>query len=234
MDKHNPLPDSTAGDQKYSPAYDTEYNKVLDLIEHPDNYTSEQISDILSDPEAREIYDLLCMADSAMEANKPVDVDAEWEEFHSKKPVRRRRVFGWFGNRAASIAAIVGTSIVAVAAGIAFTVAVSDNKPKPALTSGNVAESVPAPLASDTIIVQSDSISSDKVTIMFEDEPLDVIMKKIAETYNVSVKFNNKDAAALHLYYKLDAALPLDEIIAQLNTFEQINLRLKDNTLIID
>ena len=60
------------------------------------------------------------------------------------------------GSRAASIAAIVCTSVVAVAAGIAVTVAVIDHKP------GQIAESVAvAPSAievpADTITAKSDT-----------------------------------------------------------------------------
>lgn len=36
------------------------YDIVLDLIEHPAEYTPEKIEEMLSDPETREIYNLLC------------------------------------------------------------------------------------------------------------------------------------------------------------------------------
>ena len=32
------------------------YELVLDIIEHPDKYTSEQLQEIMSDPETRKIY----------------------------------------------------------------------------------------------------------------------------------------------------------------------------------
>ena len=69
---------------------------------------------------------------------------------------------------------------------------------------------------------------------MFENEPLDKIMKKIAEAYGVEVKFNSSETASLHLYYKLDPSLPLDEVVEQLNTFEQINIRQDGDILNID
>ena len=47
---------------------DPKYDLVFDLIEHPENYTSEQLAKILSDPETREFYRLLCLTDSAIEA----------------------------------------------------------------------------------------------------------------------------------------------------------------------
>lgn len=94
------------------------YDIVLDLIEHPAKYTPERIAEILSDPEAREIYNLLCKADSTLEStDAEVDVDAEWQKFSQchKKP---KFQFLWSGSRAASIAAIAFTSLAAVAIGI--------------------------------------------------------------------------------------------------------------------
>ena len=61
--------------------YESKYDVVLDIIEHPENYTPEQLTEILSDSETREIYNLLCKTDSAIEAGREIDVDAEVETF---------------------------------------------------------------------------------------------------------------------------------------------------------
>lgn len=36
------------------------YKLVLDIIEHPDKYSSEKLQTILSDPKTKELYNLLC------------------------------------------------------------------------------------------------------------------------------------------------------------------------------
>lgn len=54
------------------------YELVLDIVEHPEKYTSEQLAEIMSDPETREIYNQFCKTESAIDANEEVDVDAEW------------------------------------------------------------------------------------------------------------------------------------------------------------
>lgn len=205
---------------------------VLDIVEHPEKYTSEQLAVIMSDPETREIYNLLCKTDSAIKANKEINVDAEWEDFSKKYPVHSRRTFLWFGSRAASIAAIAGTSIVAVAAGIAVTVTVIGHKQEP------VAENVVAPsvvaVSADTTTTKNDTVMVGLTPVMFENEPLEKIMKEVAGAYGVDVRFDNREAALLHLYYKFDPSLPLTEIVEQLNTFEQINIKHNGNILTID
>lgn len=209
------------------------YDLVLDIVEHPEKYTSGQLAEIMSDSETAEIYNLLCKADSAIEADKETDVDAEWGDFSEKHFAVVHRTLFRFGSRAASIAAIVGSSIVAVAAGIAVTVSVIDRKTEPVGENASVVPSVVA-VSADTIATVSDSVKVSLTPIMFENEPLEKIMKKVAEAYGVGVRFNNQESATLHLYYKLDTSLPLNEVVEQLNTFEQINIKQNGNILTID
>lgn len=209
------------------------YTLVLDIIEHSDDYTSGQLAEILSDPETREIYNILCMTRSAVDADKDIDVETEWERFTQEHAGSHRRRFAVPGRRAASIAAIIGTSIVAVAAGIAVTVAIIVHKPEPTPC---VETTTPSTVAETTVCTatKNDTINTSQAPVMFENEPLERIMESIATTYGIEVKFNNKEAATLHLYYRLDPSLPLNEVVEQLNTFEQINITQNGNTLTID
>ena len=200
------------------------YELVLDIIEHPENYTSEQLTEILSEPQTREIYNLLVKTRSVVDTYAAPDVVAEWVRFSSEHGERRARR---------------GFSAVAVAAGIAVTFAVSEHRAATVAETANVkTEAIAlAPAAEVTAVKESehgDTIMADMTPVMFENEPLETIMKKIAEAYGVEVKFNNKEAASLHLFYKFDPALPLGEVIEQLNTFEQINITRNGDTLNID
>lgn len=73
------------------------YDLVLDIIEHPENYTSEQLAELLGEPEMREMYNLLCKTDSAIEASRDIDVDVEWEGFAQKHGLRPRLSSLWRG-----------------------------------------------------------------------------------------------------------------------------------------
>lgn len=209
------------------------YDLMLDIIEHSEKYSSEQLAEIMSEPETREIYNLLCKTESAIKDSEEPDVINEWEKFSDSRLIRSRRVFSWFGSRVASIAAIVGTSLAAVAAGIVVTVSVIDHKSEHidetvAVSSSDVADST------DTVTTKSETVNVSLAPVMFEDEPLERIMREIAEVYGVEVLFNDMETASLHLYYKFDPSLTLNEVIEQLNTFEQINIRRNGNTLTID
>lgn len=211
------------------------YDLVLDIIAHPENYTSEELNEIMADEETREIYNLLCKTDAAVKANREINVDAEWGTFSNMHKIRRKRPYKWMENRAATIAVVVCSSIVAVAAGIAVTVSVIENKPKqePVIVMAEVDQYAVA--SQDTIIEEhGDSVIVTETPVIFEKEPLETILQYVGKAYGVEVKFNNKEVSALHLYYKFDPALSLDEVISQLNTFEQINISRNGNTLTVD
>lgn len=209
------------------------YERVLDIIEHPENYSSEQLQEILSDEETRDIYNALCKAESALKTDKEIDVDAAWQDFSQRAAFHpRRHRWLWFSSRAASIAVVVCTSIVAIAAGIAVTMTVSERKTEQK-TEASIGEARGA-TASKMREVQADTAKVDKTPILFEDEALEVIMKTVADHYGVEVRFSNKSAGSLHLYYKLNPALPLDDVVSQLNTFKQINITRKGNTLNVE
>ncbi len=216
---------------------DNMYNKydiVLDIIENHEKYTSNQLDEILSDPETRQIYNLLCKTDSAIESDKTVDVDAEWEKFSRHRTGSRRSAFMWRGSRAASVAIIISISIAAIAAGIAIGASLKDRNQGISVEKKPETASHLGTLPYKSIAESQDSIIAVTSPILFEDATLETIMKTNSAAYGVDVTFRNNETANLHLYYRLDPTLPLDEIITQLNTFEQINISRTGSTLTIN
>ena len=209
------------------------YDLVLDIIRHPENYTSEQLAEIMSDSETRETYTLLCKTDTVYCANNEPNIKAEWERFSHNHNIRDPKRLVWFGSHAASIIALIGASIVAVAAGIGVTVAVLEHKAETVTKHDTVATIE----LTETYISDSTRNDSSRIVlkpIIFENQSLEAIMNIISEKYDVKVNFNNSTAASLHLYYKLDPSMPLNKVIEQLNTFEQINIKQNGNILNIN
>lgn len=212
------------------------YDLVLDIIEHPDKYSDAQLEEILSDPEIRDIYNLLCKIDSAVEAKKEMsadDVNREWAGFqsHGFSPGFK---FLWFTGRAAGVAVFLLSSFVALAIGVAVKVTVFDRSEKQRSVNVIAQQKQGKVVAVDTIEVVKDSIVAPIEPILFEDATLAEIMASIEEAYSVKADFHNDKAKDLHLYYRFDPSNTLADIIEQLNTFEQINIRIDGTTLIID
>lgn len=214
------------------------YDLVLDIIEHPDKYSDAQISELLSDTECKELYNLLCKTSATMKimnGKRSPDIDEEWEKI--KVRVRHVWCFNFLspGSRAASIVILSLTSIAALALGVAVVVSESStaktDSERDQTTIVNSADIITAD-SNDTVITLQEDIPTE--TLLYKDVPLEKILEDIAESHNLTVDYRNKETAKLHLYYKLNPALPLTEVIDQLNTFEQINIHLNDNTLIVD
>lgn len=213
------------------------YDIVLDLIEHPAEYSPERIAEILSDHEAREVYNLLCKTASAFAStDDKADVDVEWLMFsrcHEKREFR----FLWLGGRAASIAAIAFISITAVAIGIAVTVKTFEFTKRVTETVENQSVenvvSIPQSIAKDSMEIAEGLVESN-LTVLFEDASLEEILSRVAEVHGVRVEYKKPETAQLHLYYRFDPIIPLKETVEQLNTFEQINIRISGRKLIVD
>lgn len=222
--KHN-LNETQSGDK---------YSTVLDLIEHPERYTPEMSAKLLADPDTREIYNILCKTCGTLHASGPsahTDIDEEWKKF-AKLHLGKHNRFTWKRNSAAAIAILTISSLTAIAIGIAM----STNLP---VHSGDTTEDNNTPITQNRVTAshketESDSITQLKSPVIFEDESLATILRTVAAQHSVSVTYLSSSTPELHLYYKYDPPLKLDDIVEQLNTFGQINIRIEGENLIVD
>ena len=121
-----------------------------------------------------------------------------------------------------------------MAVGVAVTVAVTDRKAEEKTAEKTDITVSEARRTTAGVTTTPDSVKPAAGPIMFEDETLSAIMDAVSKAYGVNVKFKNKETGDLHLYYKLDTSLPIEDIVTQLTTFEQIKISLKGNTLTIE
>lgn len=211
---------------------------LLDALEHPDNYSEAEIEQMLADPEARELYDMLRKTADASAPVPDVNLDEEWQRFEAKQQKRRPVILRWLPflashNAAAVVFALVGT-IAVVAATIGVThyfgaqkemtpTEQAEPQEQTAITCTNIA-------LTDTIPAKESSLPE---TIVFKGENFEKILADIAEYYGVSVVFNRNSAKALQLYFEWNQSLPLSEVVEQLNNFEQISITHTDKVLTV-
>lgn len=214
-------------------------DKILDLIENPDRYSPDEVDEMMSDPEIKELYEILRKTSESLHASAATagthDVDEEWRKF-SLSSCRRDRRTVWHQYRAAAIGAVIVTSILAVAMGISISV-------KSGMTqSDNIAEAGTA--LSGTQVVESveDSVCGGshmepvacETPIEFENETLEIILDMIAERNGLEVKFISSDHKYLHLYFVWDTTQPVEETIARLNNFERFDISMSGRTIIVE
>lgn len=213
-------------------------DRLLDALEHPENYNDTEIEQLLTDPDAREVYEMLRKTADISAPVPEINIDEEWRCFEAKQPKRRPVILRWLSfmasrNTAAVVTALVGTLAV-VAATIGVTHYFNANKE---MAQTEQTEPQKQTAIADSNVAPTDTIPAETTplpeTIVFKGENLERILADMAGYYGVTVKFNQDAAKSLLLYFEWDQSLPLNEVVEQLNNFEQINITLTDKALTV-
>lgn len=213
-------------------------DRLLDALEHPENYSDAEVEQILTDPEAREIYDMLRKTADASAPVSEINLDEEWRRFEAKLPKRRPVILRWLSfiasrNAAAVIIALVGTlAVVGATIGVTHYF-IANNEMAQTEQAGPQKQNA----IDNSNVTPTDTITDETTplpeTIVFKGETLERILADMAGYYGVTVKFNQDAAKSLLLYFEWDQSLPLSEVVEQLNNFEQINITLTDRVLTV-
>ena len=213
-------------------------DRLLDAMNNPEKYSSAEIEEMLQDPETKEIFDLLDKTKSSLQSIPVPDIEKEWNKFKVSSHYNRQspvlRFSAFFSRKVAASVTIAILSITAVAAIVGISVSTLNNK-ESQLTEKEVASTTEViPNQEDSIKTPSDSPIQSFETVIFDNEPLEVIMKQIGDFYGYKPEFNNENARSLRLYFRWNQASTIQEIVESLNNFEQIHLTIDGETIKID
>ena len=198
---------------------------LLEMHEHPENYTDEQLAAMLDD----EMQDQLVTAKRAMTDIPEPDVDGEWQRFEQEHfaPAKNHR---WL-KVAAIFLGVIMLSAFTYAAIHAVRHSVNDKAKEPtekvAKTSQTESAVGPRLGVADTATVVTEPI-------IFDNQPLDQMLEQIAPHYSMQVEFRNEDARALRFYFVWQPDEDLDAALERLNLFESVNISKEGNTIVVE
>ena len=215
------------------------FEKILDIIDHQEKYSDEEIREILQDEECRKLYQTMMEVDSALESPSPIiNVDEEWEKFSQKHQLQEEAthpitsITSW-RKLAASIAGFVLIS------GIAFA-AIHTYIKRSQETTQVTADTHPEVIKSDSAkqVAAKDSLTHPKpekpaIHKTFENVAFEQMLSEIASYYDLQVKFENNEDKTLRLYYEWNSHSDIENIVKELNQFESVNIELQQNELIV-
>ena len=230
------------------------FEKILDIIDHQEKYSDEEIREILQDEECRKLYQTMMEVDSALENSSPIiNIDEEWEkfsqehqlqeeathpivqeEFHpiTQKAGASHPITSW-RKLAASIAGFVLISGIAFAAIHTF---IKRSQEPTQVT----ADTHPEVIKSDSVklVAEKDSLTHPKpekpaIHKTFENVAFEQMISEIASYYDLQVKFENNEDKTLRLYYEWNSHSSIENIVKELNQFENVNIELQQNELIV-
>lgn len=221
------------------------FEKILDIIDHQEKYSDEKIHEILQDEECRKLYQTMVEVDSALENPSPIiNVDEEWEKFSQEHQLQEEAtqnaaqeaashpITSW-RKLAASIAGFVLISGIAFAAIHTY---IKRSQEPTQIT----ADTHPEVIKSDSAkqVAAKDSLTHPKpekpaIHKIFENVAFEQMISEIASYYDLQVKFENNEDKTLRLYYEWDSHLSIENIVKELNQFENVNIKLQQNELIV-
>jgi ferric-dicitrate binding protein FerR (iron transport regulator) len=185
---------------------DKKKQMFLDMQEHPEKYSEEQIETMMDD------------------LDRLPDVDVAWQEFQQTGQSSPRR---WL-KAAASIIGVLMLSGIAYAA----VHIISRNAGVDEETPTHEVQNINSPL-NDDAIVETFTTDSIPQTRIFENTPLDEMVSEIAHYYNKVADIQSEEAHELRLYYKWERKDALESVVDDLNHFDRVSLAIEDDKLIV-
>lgn len=196
-------------------------SKVLDATEHPEQYTDEQLEELLSDEECADYYRLMCDAASAYAATHTEtdeELEAEWQrlQHRSARPVL-------FSIR--KIAAVVIAILALTGISYAAVSLMTDHEETPSANT-EMAET-PSSLP-DSPTEPADTVQT------FQNVELQDILTAVATHYQLQTEYRNEQSRHVRLYIKWNKSEGVETMLERLNKFDKVTLTLSDNKIIVE
>lgn len=180
--------------------------KLLRMTERPQDYSDEEIRQMMSDPEMRAYYELM--------------VDAEAGFAHKKG--KKKPIPMIFKMAAMFIGLLLLSGIAFATYHYAFGNGERTDIPTQETRITNI----------DQQSLQQETASCS--VRIFENAELQQILQELSEYYHVGVVFHNEKSRHIRLYTKWDTTSPLHLIIERLNGFEKVSIHLTENQIIAE
>ena len=198
---------------------------LLDMHEHPENYTDEQLAAMLDD----DLQEQFATAKRAMTDIPEPDVDAEWQRFEQQH-------FASVKNRSwLKIAAMIAGVLMLSAFTYAAIQAVRTRQPESQQPATEQVEKVNGSVetSSSTSAEDIDSISTEQ-PVAFDNVALGTIIGDIAGRHQMQVEFRNEEARDLRFYFELHPGEDLNSIVERLNMFDRVSISIEGNTIVVE
>ena len=203
--------------------------EVLKATEHPEQYTDEQLQELLADEECAEYYRLICDADNAyaeVPEESEEEIEAEWQRITRNSQPSSNSQFSIFNFQLSKVAAVViavlALSAVSYAAVKLLSARQQQSTPVIVTETMQVSENpaTPLPEPADTIQV-------------FQDAELQEILTVVANYYKLHTDYRSEEARHVRLYTKWNKAESAEKMVKRLNRFDKVNLTLEGDVLTV-
>lgn len=188
--------------------------RIIDMTEHPERYSEDELRQLLmDDEEGRKIYRTICELCAALDGSAAV-------------ATRRLSLVGKIAAVFVGVCLLSGLAYAAVTTGMLGNAGEKPAEEKAPAATVKVEKSV--------VNVQEEEPEITEVVKTYEDVTLKEIVGDLASFYNLNVSYKSDKAASLRLYFRLDTRRGLEQVINQLNSFDNINITINGDTLTVE
>ena len=209
---------------------DEKIQLLLDMQEHPEQFSEQALKTMLDDPEVRELMEATAQLKQAMMSDENIenDVDAEWQRFAQTHLTEQKPDRSWLKIAATFIGILMMSGIAFAAIHIIRNVSDAGLDPQEPIQETTVAN--PHQLPADTL--KTDSIPP-KV-VRYDEATLEQILTDMTDYYGLTLNWKSEEAKTLRLFYIWNKQQSAVEAISSMNSFERIRLELNDSILTAD
>lgn len=201
--------------------------RVLDATEHPEQYTDEELEELLRDEECAAYYRLMCDAASAY-AEKPEEsdaaIDAEWQRIVSRQ--EHHRTVPLIPLALRKVAAVVMAVIVLSAVSYAAVRLLQGRQQPESESVATVLEVTAQPSALP-------SEAEDSIHI-FQNAEFQEILSTVSAYYRLQTEYRREDTRRVRLYIKWNKMECVDSLLQRLNHFDKVRLTLSNDRIIVE
>jgi gamma-glutamylcyclotransferase (GGCT)/AIG2-like uncharacterized protein YtfP len=209
---------------------DQKIQLLLDMQEHPEQFSEQALQTMLDDPEVCELMEATAQLKQAMmsDENNVNDIDTEWQRFAQTHLTEQKPERSWLKIAATFIGILMMSGIAFAAIHIIRNFSNAGIEPQKTIQETTTAN--PHQLPADTIT--TDTIPS-KV-VRYDEATLEQILTDMADYYELTLNWKSEEAKTLRLFYIWNKQQSAVEAIRSMNSFERIRLELSDSILTAD
>ena len=193
--------------------------ELLKMTERPQEYSDEEIREMMNDPDMRAYYELMVSAEAGFSLRK---------EGHGNHRERSRdsKDHGSIPMILRIAAIFIGVLLLSGISFAAYRMITGGEE-----SQTQMVEMSDSPQKADS---PQQTITESNAVHTFENTELQQILQELSDYYHVGVEFRNEQSRHIRLYTKWDTTAPLNQMIALLNGFEKVSIRLVDNQIIAE
>lgn len=207
---------------------DGKIKMLLDMQEHPEQFSEQELEQMLSDAEAQELMEATAQLKRAMKNDEfsisEQEIEDEWQAFAANHLAEQKPQRTWLKIAAMFIGVLFMT-------GIAFAAIHIIKQNTVAQEMKQVEQPViQQPVSTGT--VNNDTIAQTE-PVIFDNVTLDSIAKEIADYHHIEVDLQNELAKQLRFYFVWKQDDDLQEVVEKLNMFDHVDMAIENGKLIV-